>query len=141
MSQNYSNHRQFVKGYHGITLLLLIALLGGAIANLATTRDANLYSASLILLISVILALIYYYTRRFALKAQDRAIRAEENLRYFILTGKQFDPTLRLSQVIALRFASDEEFAELAAKAAAEKLSANQIKKLIKNWRADYHRV
>jgi hypothetical protein len=46
----------------------------------------------------------------FALRAQDRAIRAEENLRHFILTGKPFDSRLRMSQIIALRFAPDDEF-------------------------------
>ena len=46
----------------------------------------------------------------FAVGAQDRAIRAEENLRHFALTGKLLDKRLRKSQVIALRFADDDEF-------------------------------
>jgi hypothetical protein len=84
---------------------------------------------------------LYWYTRRFALKAQDRAIRAEENIRHFILTGKPLDTGLRLRQIIALRFASDEEMPALAQRAITEKLSSKQIKQAIKNWRADYHRV
>ncbi len=75
------------------------------------------------------------------MKAQDRAIRAEESLRYFILSGKAIDKRLTLSQIIALRFASDEEFLELAEKAAAGNLSNKDIKKAIQNWRADHHRV
>jgi purine nucleoside permease len=75
------------------------------------------------------------------LKAQDRAIRAEENFRHYMLTNKLMDGRLNLSQVIALRFASDEEFPALAQKAAAEKLPAKEIKKQIKNWRGDYYRV
>ena len=45
----------------------------------------------LFLLISLSLLAGFFYMRTFALKAQDRAIRAEENLRYFSLTGKLFD--------------------------------------------------
>ena len=99
------------------------------------------YSAALILLISLVLLIIYWYARRFALKAQDRAIRAEENFRHFILTGKPLDSRLRMSQIIALRFASDEEFPPLAKRAADEKLIAKEIKATIKNWKADYYRV
>ena len=77
----------------------------------------------------------------YSFKAQDRAIRAEENFRHYILTGKPFDAQLRIGQIIALRFASDEELPGLAKKAVAEQLSQKQIKEAIKNWRADHHRV
>ena len=82
-----------------------------------------------------------FYARQFALKAQDRAIRAEENFRHFILTGKPLDSRLRVGQIVGLRFASDEEFPALAAKAAAEGIKGEEIKKLIKTWRGDHHRV
>ena len=77
----------------------------------------------------------------FALKAQDRAIRAEENLRHFALTGKLLDPRLDMRQVIALRFASDAEFVALARRAAADTLTPDAIKQAIQNWRADTYRV
>ena len=79
--------------------------------------------------------------RTYALKAQDRAIRAEENLRHFILTGKPFDARLTIQQIIGLRFASDEELPVLAQKAAEEGLSSKQIKQAIQHWRADYYRI
>lgn len=141
MQQQFRNHSRYVKGFHLVTLPLVIALLGGSIANLITTTRENLYAASLIALISVILCLLYYYTRTFPLKAQDRAIHAEESLRYYILTGKPIDPRLRLGQIIALRFASDEELPVLIKRAIEEQLKSREIKKLIKNWRGDYHRV
>ncbi len=81
------------------------------------------------------------HDRSFRLKAQDKAIRAEENLRHFILTGRPLDSRLVLGQVVALRFASDEEFPGLAQRAADEQLSNNAIKKEIKNWRPDLHRA
>jgi hypothetical protein len=94
-----------------------------------------------LLLIPVFMIVHWIYTRKFALVAQDRAIRAEEALRHFILTGKPIDPKLRLGQVIALRFASDEELPALAKRAVEEGLTSKQIKEAIKNWRADTHRV
>jgi len=82
-----------------------------------------------------------FYARVFALKAQDRAIRAEEKFRHFVLTGKRLDTKLTTRQIIGLRFASDEEFPELAKRAVIENLSENAIKKVITNWREDTYRA
>jgi glucan phosphoethanolaminetransferase (alkaline phosphatase superfamily) len=139
--QNYKNHRRVVLSYHGLTWLPAIALLIGAIINLVNSSKENLYSASLIVLIALLLISVMLHARSFALKTQDRAIRAEENLRHFILTGRPLDPRLSLGQVIALRFASDEEFPALAQRAAEEKLTNKQIKLEVKHWRPDHHRV
>ena len=57
------------------------------------------------------------------------------------LTGKLLDKRLRKSQVIALRFADDDEFIPLAEKAANENMKPGEIKKTIINWKADHHRI
>lgn len=85
--------------------------------------------------------MIFWYARVFALRAQDRAIRAEENFRYYLLTGKAFPRELAMGQIIALRFAPDEELAELVTRAINEKMKSKEIKAAIKNWRADHHRA
>ena len=139
--QNFRNHSRYIILWTFITPLILIAILGGSIVNLIHADAHTHYSAALILLISVVLIIIYWYARRFALVAQDRAIRAEENLRHFILTGKPFDSRLRLSQIIALRFAPDDEFPGLAKKAVEENLRSKEIKAAIQKWKADHHRV
>lgn len=139
--QNYKNHTRIVPVWHVITSLLLVAALSGSIVVLLHSDAHNHYSAVVLFVISLILVLFYVYIRSFALKAQDRAIRAEENFRHFILTGKPLDSQLRLSQIIALRFASDAEFSALAKRAVAEQLSQKQIKQAIQNWRADHNRV
>ncbi|MBL7742874.1 MAG: hypothetical protein JNN00_05295 [Chitinophagaceae bacterium] len=139
--QNYSNHARYILMWHFVTGTAVIAVVIGSIINLVNSAKGNLYSASLLTVVSLILASIFWYCRVFALRAQDRAIRAEENFRHFIFTGKLLDKQLRMGQVIALRFASDEEFPSLAAKAVAEKLTGKQIKQAVKNWRPDYHRA
>jgi len=140
-TQNFKNHSRYVLGYHVFTFLLILALLGGSIANLAISTSENRYSASLIILIAIIFVCFFWFTRAFTMKVQDRAIRAEESLRYFILTGKPFDKKLQMNQIIALRFASDEEFELLVQKAVTENLSSIQIKQLIQNWRPDLDRA
>ena len=139
--QSYKNHGRYLILWHFITGAAVIAVVIGSIVNLANSAKENLYSASLLFVVSLILASIFWYARAFALRAQDRAIRAEENFRHFILTGKPLNSSLRMSQIIALRFAPDDEFPELARKAAEEKMSNKEIKIAVKSWRADHHRA
>ena len=139
--QNFKNHSRFVPLYHYIAGTLIILGFGGSIVNLLQADAHTHYSAALLVVVFFVLILIFWYARAFALRAQDRAIRAEENFRHFILTGKPFDSKLRMGQIIALRFASDEEMPALAKRAAEENLSSKDIKRAIKNWRPDYNRV
>lgn len=142
MDQNFKNHTRFVTGYHRILALFLLSGLIGSTVNLFESLGTdNLYSASLLLLLFLCCIMLYWYVRVFPLKAQDRAIRAEENFRHFILCGKPLPAGLRMSQIVALRFASDDEFLDLVNKALAENMTNKAIKLLIKNWRPDYHRV
>ena len=123
--------------------LTLIASVIGAGVNLYQSfgDHQRLYSASLIFVLTVSTLIVGFFARTFALKAQDRAIRAEENLRHFAAAGRLLDPKLSMKQIIALRFASDGEFVELAKKAANTSMEPDAIKQAIKNWRADWHRV
>lgn len=140
--QNYANHRRYVNGYHFLlSLLILIGIIGACVNVYRHIAFSSLLSCLLILWLFICTGLIFWYMRRFPIKAQDRAIRAEERLRYFILTGKPMNNLLTVHQIAALRFASDEEFLVLTDKAIAENMSANEIKKAINNWRSDHHRV
>ena len=142
MEQNFSNHSRIVKTYHGLLYFLLLAGLIGSVFNLVRSFGSdNLYSSSLIVLLFVVCVLIAWYARSFPLKAQDRAIRAEENLRHYILTGKPLSAELKIGQVVALRFAPDDEFPDLAERSIREELSAKEIKTAIRNWKADHYRV
>jgi hypothetical protein len=140
-TQNYSNHRHLVPLYHYLTFFALLVLIAGAIKLLFTDNNKSQLLPWLFLLLVLVTVSIALFSRFFALKAQDRAIRAEENLRYFILTGKILNQQVTLQQIIALRFASDEEFVALVDKASTGNLKPDEIKRMIKNWRPDFHRA
>ena len=137
--QNFKNHGRYIPLWHYITPLIIAAILGWGIVHF-THHDTHFLGAAMIL-ISIVLLLIWWYARVFAIRAQDRAIRSEENFRHFVLTGKPLDSRLKMSQIIGLRFASDEEMPALAKRAVEENLSSKQIKEAVKNWRADHHRA
>jgi len=141
--QNYANHRRIIPLYHGVLFLVLVLTLIGSGVNLYESLGDHqrMYSASLILVLTACTLMLFFFCRIFPLKAQDRAIRAEENLRHYVLTGKLLDPRLTTLQIVALRFASDGEFPSLAARAAGENLTPDAIKQAVKAWRADTYRV
>jgi len=115
----------------------------GAVVNLyhSIGNHDRLYSAALILVLVLCLMVTAVFARVLALKAQDRAIRAEENFRHYVLTGKPLDSKLSVRQIVALRFASDAELPQLASKAAQQDLKPDDIKRAVQNWRADLYRA
>lgn len=141
--QNYKNHKRYVFGYHIITFSLCFILFLTSILNLYVSikKRTDMRIAVMFFITSLILLLLFYYARAFALKAQDRAIKNEVNLRYYILKGKLLDEKISLSQILALRFAPDSELFELSEKAAKDNITNSEIKKTIKNWKSDLNRV
>ncbi len=141
--QSYKNHAQIVFLYHRVLTLLLLVILIGSIVNLTKSwgDSTRVYSASLMVALTLAAILLFAFVRVFPLKAQDRAIRAEEQLRHYVLTGKMLDTRLTMRQIVALRFASDGEFVVLAQRAVDQSLSPDAIKREVKQWRADHYRV
>ena len=142
-TQNFKNHTRIVPLYHVVLYLVLIACVVLSIWNLirAYNHHSGRLAAAVIFGLTIAIIITAAFTRIFSLKAQDRAIRAEENLRYFVLNGKLPDSRLTINQLIALRFAADTEFTLLADRAAKENMSPTDIKKAIINWKADEYRV
>ncbi|CAG7649302.1 hypothetical protein PAESOLCIP111_05836 [Paenibacillus solanacearum] len=142
-SQNYSNYVRLIPGFHFFLVPLGLITLTAAVVYLfiSVRSTVSLFAPLLFVSLSLMMVMTMIFSRTFACKAQDRAIRAEENLRHFVLTGKLLDPSLTMNQVIALRFASDDEFLSQCEKAANDRTPPEAIKREIKTWRADYDRV
>src|ERR1700722_1783997 len=100
--QNYKNHARLVPMFHFVVLPLLLLTFIGSIVNLTHSLDDHerLYSAALLVALSFATLFTAFFGRVFALKAQDRAIRAEENLRHFAITGKLLDGRLGVPQIV-----------------------------------------
>jgi hypothetical protein len=141
--QNYSNHRRYIPGFHFLLFFMgILAIVGSIFFLVKSYVNGTETVASVIVFLSALnFMALYFYAREFATRVQDRAIRAEENLRYFALTNNLLDPRLTMPQIIALRFAPDLEFVGLVNQAIAENLSNDDIKKAIKDWRPDYNRA
>ena len=137
--QNFKNHARLVPGFHFFTLgIIFIALVLSIVLLISSWFSL---SSIFDFLVAVSLGLLFAYLRGFATGNQDRIIRAEENFRSYRLTGKCLDPRLTRAQIIALRFAGDDEFPDLSQRAANENMKPSAIKETVRQWRADHHRV
>ena len=141
--QSYKKHVKLVPPFHFFVLPLLLLTFIGSLINLYQSWGVpgSFYSAALITTLSLGAFGGATFGRVFALRAQDRVIRLEETLRHQTLTGKILDPRLTRGQIVALRFAPDAEFTVLAAEAASKGTPPGEIKKAIRTWRPDYHRL
>jgi len=95
--------------------------------------------------VSLALLVLTFLVRLNSLKVQDRIIRLEETIRYQQVlspTVRQQITALSHTQIVALRFAADDELEELLGRVAAGNFARTRdIKRAIKNWRADTFRV
>ncbi|WP_444939741.1 DUF6526 family protein [Paenibacillus harenae] len=132
-----------IPAFHYFLVPLGLATSAASIAYLFVAERSweTLFTSLIAVSLSLMAVMTMVFARMFACKAQDRAIRAEENLRHFVLTGKRLDPRLNMSQIIALRFASDDEFLSLCERGAETDMASDDIKRSIQSWKADYDRV
>ena len=142
LDQNFKNHAKMVPAYHYLmTPMLLLPSLYLGYGVVDDFSRAGL--AVFILSVGVVFAA--FFARWFALGVQDRVIRLEEQLRMERLLPaelKQRIPEVTTEQMIALRFASDEELPGLVFKALSERISDRKtLKQAINNWRADHQRI
>ncbi len=143
-NQNYGNHTRYNPFHHFILTPLTTVYFGWTIAKMDFSSQETILESVYLFIGAFVLVSLPLIARMYALTLQNRIIINEMRNRYFHLTGKTFEEkeqNLRLGQIIALRFASDEELLELMDRAIAEKLKAKEIKQQIKNWRGDYIRV
>ncbi|WP_062200043.1 DUF6526 family protein [Massilibacterium senegalense] len=141
--QSYENHTRYHPLQHFIWLpLSAITVVSALIYTFLSIKNgAFTLSVFLILALVAMSFIAGALVRINSLVLQNRIIRTEEQFRYYVLTNEPINPRLSTEQLIALRFASDEEFPALAKKAAETGMSPDEIKKAIQTWRPDHHRV
>jgi hypothetical protein len=138
--QNYGNHRRYYPWHHFVVQPILALNLAVEIQRLIEQQSSGRWWA---VILAVGLLLFSFTARGMALRAQDRVIRLEEILRLSRLRVDQAAvDSLRPGQLIALRFAPDDEVPELIRRINAGELTkGEEIKKAVRNWRPDYLRV
>jgi len=139
--QSFKSHARFDPPYHFFLTFVSIASI--VIAVIYCVHHFCFYSVWLVVL-SLAWLVMLFRLRTYPLKVQDRVIRLEERLRLQALAPAEWHAQIyRLTedQLIALRFAADDEVVELAKQALEHNLNRKQIKERIKSWRPDNWRV
>jgi hypothetical protein len=140
--QSYKKHARWLPQFHFVVIPLLVAnvfVSGWRLYRMPALGTAwNLVFAIAVLGVG-------FLTRTQALTVQDRLIRLEMRLRLRGLLPPDLQPRindLTHRQLVALRFASDAELADLVRDVLAGKLTtSNDIKMRVRNWQADWLRA
>jgi hypothetical protein len=140
--QSFANHTRWHRPFHFFVMPVLAINLIWSIVEMVLQPGWN---TGRWVVVSAALVMLGFLARINPLKAQDRIIRLEETLRCqrLLPTALALQAgSLRPGQLIALRFAPDEEVEGIVRDVLAGKLNKPvEIKKAIKNWRADHFRV
>ncbi len=140
--QAYGTHRRFHPVFHFFAIPILS--INVLVALYMAIRHPSIWSGwNVFVAIALLLALLL--ARFYGLRNQDRIIRLEERVR--LATCLPDDLRSRISELhkddlIGLRFCSDEELPELTRRVLAGELKGrNAIKREVRNWRPDHHRL
>jgi hypothetical protein len=141
-TQNFENHARYIFSYHVVTLGIFTINLIWSLYRAATSFS---WDSLLSGLLAVAFLLFSLRARTMALTVQDRVIRLEERLRMERLLPADLQsrlPEFTLDQLVALRFASDDELPALARRVLDERpRDRKAIKKMIRTWRPDFLRA
>jgi hypothetical protein len=142
--QNLKNHTRFDPAWHYALLPIFLLNIFFAIYLLIHHWPNHRDMLGWWLVLSIALFMAVGKARSHSLKAQDRIIRLEERLRMAALLSAEENTrsrSLTESQLIALRFASDDELPALVKRTLDESLTPKQIKQSINSWKPDYFRI
>jgi hypothetical protein len=140
--QTFENHARILPAYHYVAFPLFALNFFFTLYQAVTSFSwANLIAFAT----AIALILFFFVARVMALTVQDRVIRLEETLRMRAVLPADLQSRIgefTVKQLVALRFASDEELPELARQVLDGKLQDQKaIKKMVRHWRADYQRA
>jgi hypothetical protein len=137
--QNYSNHVRWVPAFHFFVVPVLLINVGVQLYWWVKLEFAPAKFFSVLVALALLVGFVS--ARIMALRVQDRVIRMEERQRMSRLLPEDLQPRIgefTMGQLVALRFASDEELSTLARKVLNDKLTQRKIiKQMVQHWRAD----
>jgi hypothetical protein len=139
--QTYRNHFRLFPPYHLFAIPVLFVNYVNALRHIYLAPSLGTVWAAVVAAALFTLGLV---TRTMALTVQDRVIRLEMRHRlkdYLPWDLQSRIPELTTPQLIALRFASDDEMPALVRDVLAGNLTTPKaIKQRVQNWQADYLR-
>jgi hypothetical protein len=140
--QTFENHARVLPAYHYVAFPLFAINFFFTLYQLVTAFSwSNMVAFGL----AAALILLFFVARVMALTVQDRVIRLEERIRMRALLPADLQPRVNqftVKQLVALRFASDEELPGLARTVLDENIQDQKaIKKLVRHWQADDQRA
>jgi hypothetical protein len=142
--QNYRNHVRYYTPHHFIFYPLSFVVCIGCAWSIFHVPEEKIVWIALTAVCVLMIMLAFMLRQHYALTNQNRIVLLELRFRYYMLTHERLDlleNSFSLGQLFALRFASDAELPTLVNRALTENLSADSIKRSIKDWRPDYLRV
>ncbi|HWB27788.1 MAG TPA: DUF6526 family protein [Chitinophagaceae bacterium] len=142
--QSYKNHAKYYPLHHFIFYPVILAGMGISLWYYVKYPHLHPVWLALAAIFFILGWLSYMLRQHYGLGNQNRIVRLEMRLRYYILTQQRFEALeqkLSFGQIAALRFAGDEELPALIKRALDENLSPDAIKRSIANWQADEMRV
>lgn len=142
LTQNYASHRRWIPTFHFFALPVL--LINVFVTGVQFAKNPHPITAWLVV-VAIALFIGVFELRGMPLRAQDRIIRIEERARLERLVPADLRGRigeLTATQLIAIRFAPDDEVPDLTRRALNGDLKTQgDIKRAIRNWRADHLRV
>ena len=141
-TQTYANHRRIFPLFHYFAYpILVVNVVYTGIIAYKTPHKATIWA----FVFAIGLAAVILATRTMVLIVQNRVIRLEQRLRLVSLLPEPLRSRiveLKLSQLVGLRFASDAEVTPLVERCLAGELkNADEVKRAITNWQADFLRA
>ena len=141
-TQNYKNHVQYYPPHHFVFYPVVLFLLGVGIY--MSIAEHSFLWGFMTTQVGLITWVAFMLRQHYALGNQNRIVRLEMRLRYYVLTHERLEPLenqLSFQQVAALRFAADEELIPILQRVLQENLTPDEIKRSIRNWQPDEMRV
>jgi len=139
--QTFENHTRQVPIFV-IGMLVLFVNLGGRLYDL---RHGFSFGPVIDVLVALVLIPLFVTARQSSVTVQDRVIRLEMRLRLAGVLPADLQariPEFSVDQLVSMRFASDAELPALARKVLDDKITDRKaIKRLVKDWQADYLRA